>query len=120
MQERFHEIKHVVRRDVLLGLSYHDRKDGFTIYLMAEVERLEDIPGGMLTRTIPTMTFAVCEHHKGHSIDDSYNNIYQWINGQGYRLNTVEMKHFEEYPLTQDAYETDPEFKIMIPINPKE
>ena len=93
------------------------RGDGFIHYAVVEVERIEEVPEGMVTISVPALTYAACSHRKGQSIDQSYNNIYAWIKEQGYsEYNPDHLTHFEQYPMSQDPYTDDPEFMIMIPV----
>jgi predicted transcriptional regulator YdeE len=103
------------------GLSYHAHPGapGFIHYAVVEVEgsRLsESIPNELLCLEVPGMTYAKCEHRKGQSIDKSYQNIYLWIESQGFQLADAELTHFEIYRADHDPYGTDPEFAILIPI----
>ncbi|MBW8349311.1 effector binding domain-containing protein [Bacillus sp. IITD106] len=119
LKERLNEIPHIVSPDILLGLSYHATpdSDGFTHYAAVEVERVEDIPFGMVSIYVPTLSYATCEHLKGQNIKQSYNNIYSWISSEGLKENNVDhLTHFEKYPMNQDPYSTDPEFTILIPV----
>ncbi|MFD0961852.1 GyrI-like domain-containing protein [Paenibacillus chungangensis] len=116
MQERLPEIEHVLHPDKLLGLSYMNVEGGFTHYAVVEVEQVERIPAGMRIVTLPTLTYAKCEHKKGQHIDTSYSNIFAWIEEQGYKLHKGDVDHFEQYPMQQDPYDADPEFLIMIPV----
>lgn len=116
LHNRLKEIKHIVDPEKLLGLSYHVTEGGFTHYAVVEVERAEDIPDGMTMVTVPTLTYAKCEHKKGQNIETSYTNMYAWIENQGYMLHKGDLTHFEEYPMQQDPYNKDPEFVIMIPV----
>lgn len=116
MQNRFNEIKHIRNREALLGLSYLNIEGGFTHYTVVEVDQVDDLPVGMETIALPTLTYAKCEHLQGQSIDASYDNIYSWIESKGYALHEGDMSHFENYPMQQDPYTKEPEFTIMIPI----
>ncbi|GKS13442.1 hypothetical protein YDYSY3_44420 [Paenibacillus chitinolyticus] len=116
MRNRLKEIKHILNPEILLGLSYQINEGGFTHYAVVEVAKVEDIPEGMTTVTLPTLTYAKCEHQKGQKIDSSYNNMYAWIESQGYKLHKGDVTHFEEYPMHQDPYSKEPEFIIMIPV----
>lgn len=116
LQNRLKEINHILHPETLLGLSYHVTEGGFTHYAVVEVEKVEDIPEGMITIHIPTLTYAKCEHKKGQNIDATYTNIFNWIENTGYKLNKSDVTHFEEYPMHQDPYSKDPEFTVMIPI----
>jgi predicted transcriptional regulator YdeE len=116
IKNRLQEIKHVLHPDILLGLSHHIQAGRFTHYAVVEVEQAEDIPPGMLAVSFPAMTYAMCEHQRGQNIDASYTNIFAWIKQQGYELNKASITHFEEYPMAQEPYSKDPQFKIMIPV----
>ncbi|MFD0677782.1 MULTISPECIES: GyrI-like domain-containing protein [unclassified Paenibacillus] len=119
IKRRLQEIRDVLYPDILLGLSYHINEGGFTHYSVMEVESAEHIPDGMVSITVPTLTYAKCEHKKDQNIDLSYKNMYAWIASQGYQLHKGEVTHYEEYPIHQDPYVKDPEFIIMIPIENK-
>jgi predicted transcriptional regulator YdeE len=116
MQDRLHEIEHVINPKFLLGLSYHMRPDGFTHYSVVEVGEVDKIPEGMVAISVPSLTYATCQHIRGQEIERSYKNIYEWIAGMGYSLYEGDLAHYEEYPIEQDPYSTEPEFKILIPI----
>lgn len=116
MQNRLKEIENVLHPETLLGFSYHNIEGGFTHYAVVEVEKIENIPEGMLSNTLPTLTYAKCEHKKGQNIDTSYHKISAWIESHGYKVLLGDITHFEEYPMSQDPYSKDPEFVIMIPI----
>ncbi|KOP66949.1 transcriptional regulator [Bacillus sp. FJAT-18019] len=119
LQGRLSEIPHALHTDTLLGLSYHAAPggDGFIHYAVVEVERIDEVPDGMITISVPALTYATCAHRKEQSIDQSYNNIYAWIKEQGYsEYNPDHLTHFEKYPMSQDPYSDDPEFVIMIPV----
>lgn len=116
MQNRLKEIRHVIRPDTLLGLSFHNIEGGFTHYAAVEVDKVEDIPDGMIRIALPARTYAKYEHKKGQDLDASYNTIYAWIESRGYKLHEGGLTHFEEYPMRQDPYSQDPEFVIMIPV----
>ncbi|HEY4552891.1 MAG TPA: GyrI-like domain-containing protein [Bacillaceae bacterium] len=119
LQKRLKEIRNVTNPEIMLGLSYHARPDGkgFTHYAAVEVEKVDEIPPGMVSISVPTLKYALYEHRKGQGIEASYSNIYKWIANQGYQENNPDsLTHFEKYPMKQDPYSEDPEFTIMIPI----
>lgn len=119
LQERLAEIPHALHKETMLGLSYHanPNADGFIHYAVVEVERVVDIPEGMVVISVPELTYATCHHAKQHNIEQSYNNIYNWIREQGYKDAAPEgLTHFEKYPMNQDPYAENPEFVIMIPV----
>ncbi|UFJ40314.1 GyrI-like domain-containing protein [Brevibacillus humidisoli] len=118
MHRRLQEIPHVVQPDKLLGLSYHAHPGaaGFTHYAVVEVGKVEQVPAGMVHLSVPTLTYAKCEHRKGQEIIRSYQNLYTWIEQQGFSPFKGDLTHLEEYPMAQDPHTDDPEFTILIPI----
>lgn len=116
MGQRQHEVEQIVNPDILLAISNVDRPDGFTIFIASEVSAVGTVPPGMAVIQIPEKTYATCQHRKGQNINDTYNNIFEWISSQGHELDKEHLTHLEEYPAEADPYSTDPEFTIMIPI----
>lgn len=119
MHRRLNEIPNIMNDDILLGLSYHAKLGGkgFTHYAAVEVSNINYIPEKMVTISVPPLTYAQTEHNKGQSVKHSYDNLYEWIRNEGYRERNADgLTHFEQYPMKQDPYDTDPEFTIHIPL----
>lgn len=64
------------------------------------------------TGIMPLLTYAKCERKKGQKIDTSYNNMYSWIEKQGYKPHKGDVTHFEECSMHQDPYSKDPGFLL--------
>ncbi|MGJ9383080.1 GyrI-like domain-containing protein [Salipaludibacillus sp. CF4.18] len=119
MHQRLKEISHIVDSKTLLGLSYHANPGelGFTHYAVVEVKGTENIPAEMVSVSVPSLSYATCEHRKDQNIEHSYQNLYKWIEDRGLKTNnSTHLTHLEIYPLSQDPYKVDPEFTMMIPI----
>ncbi|MNR10857.1 Bacterial transcription activator, effector binding domain [compost metagenome] len=116
MHDRLHEIQHVSDPNTLLGLSYHVTESGFIHYSALQVSAVHEIPEGMVSISVPALSYARLEHRKGQNIDKSYEQIFAWIEEQGYKKAPGDLTHCEEYPIEQDPYTGDPEFNILIPI----
>ncbi len=117
LRRRVHEIVDALEPDRFFGLSYHANpaSNGFIHYAVVEVTDVEKIPSGMEIVTLPELTYATCDHEKGQAIDRSYQNIYEWIQSQGYEENPVgHLTHVELYKM--DKIEEEPEFTILIPV----
>lgn len=115
LKSKIASIPNVVNNKGLWALSHPVTATGFTFYILAEVADFPtELEEGLITHELPTLTYATCYHAKGQQISESYSNLFQWIEEQGYRLNQQEVTHLEWYPLTQD--ELDPDFDILIPI----
>lgn len=126
LKSRLQEITNAIAPDLLLGLSYHARPDadGFTHYAVVEVEQSGIVPEGMELIEVPVLTYAKCEHRKGQIVNQSYRNIYAWIENQGYEIHddAAGLTHFEIYPMAQNPYakEEELEFVMMIPLKMKD
>ncbi|MFD2615337.1 GyrI-like domain-containing protein [Paenibacillus gansuensis] len=116
VQRRLLEIKHVTDPHTLLGLSYHTDKDRFTHYAVVEVEQAEQVPESMTSVTVPEREYLTYSHPKGDSVQQSYGNLFAWMERNGYRHDQRDLTHFEKYPMSQDPYTTKPEFTILIPV----
>ncbi|MCF6136551.1 GyrI-like domain-containing protein [Pseudalkalibacillus berkeleyi] len=119
MHRRLSDIPSVVSPEILLGLSYHAKLGGkgFTHYAAVKVANINKIPDHMVSLSVPKLTYAQTEHNKGQSVKHSYDNLYEWIRNEGYQENNVDgLTHFEQYPMKQDPYDTDPEFTILVPV----
>ncbi|MBO1003334.1 GyrI-like domain-containing protein [Pseudogracilibacillus auburnensis] len=119
VKRRLHEIPHIVHPETLLGLSYLAVPDGsgFTHYSAVEVESVNQLPDGMMSISLPTLTYITYNHHKGQVIRESYNKVYDWIKRHHYEENNLnQLTPFEQYPMKQDPFDPDPEFMIMIPV----
>ncbi|RUT33396.1 AraC family transcriptional regulator [Paenibacillus zeisoli] len=116
MHERKQDIQHVSDPETLLGLSYHVTEGGFTHYSVLQVSAVHEIPEGMVSVSVPALSYARLEHRKRQDIDKSYEHIFAWIEEQGYKKAPGDLTHCEEYPVGQDPYTGDPEFNILIPI----
>jgi AraC family transcriptional regulator len=118
---RIHEIKDPVTREITFGVCYpveDQTENGEFEYIAAvEVHDFDEIPEGMVGRTVPTQKYAVFTH-KGlvEKIGDTYKCIYgMWQPKSGYDL--VKAPDFEYYnerfdPDNQEESELD----IYIPI----
>ncbi|MEW9500769.1 GyrI-like domain-containing protein [Jeotgalibacillus marinus] len=114
-KERLAEL-HLVGDEVdLIGLSYHDRPDGFTYYIGTETSEDQEIPSDMHRIIVPAHHFAVIEHN-GQQAWRSYEQLYGWVQEQGYHLNQYGLNHIEVYPMNYDPYKMSPTLLIGVPI----
>ncbi|WAA09094.1 GyrI-like domain-containing protein [Fervidibacillus albus] len=122
LQSRLGEIHDIVNEDTMLGLSYHAKrgKETFIHYAAVEVKNVSKFPNDMFFITVPPLSYATTSHKKHQKIDQSYENVYNWIKKEGY-LETYPdgLTHMEYYPMKQDPFTDNPEFEIRIPVVPK-
>lgn len=122
VSERVGELEYAVNPKLQLGLSYHLREDGFVHYSGYEVTDDQTVPEGMIEFQVPEMTYLITEHEKGQNIEQSYENIYQWIQENGYvPFQEDDVRYFDKLPIKHERYPVDrdledPYFDILIPI----
>jgi len=122
---RIGEIKHRIKEDLSQDISYGicypsddmSETGEFEYIASVEVSRLDEIPEGMVGRTIPRQKYAVFTH-KGvvDRIKETYKYIYgTWQPKSGCEL--VKAPDFEYYDERFDAeYQENSEMSIYIPI----
>jgi AraC family transcriptional regulator len=120
---RVSEIANACEPGVFYGLCSHieDSSDGSYSYVAGvEVSSLDDIPGGMVGRTIPRSTYAVFVH-KGHlaALGATWSGIYhEWLPNAGYR--PAADWAFECYDERFDAHSPLSELDVFVPIKVSE
>lgn len=122
LHQRANEIEYPSSTEEIIGLSYRKSSEGdrFRHYSLVEVEKVINIPDGMVALQVPAMKLVKATHHKDEDVASTYQNVYRWIEQQGYKAASVEYTHMEIYPFDRSAYEGTPEFTILIPIVEKE
>ncbi|QHE52799.1 GyrI-like domain-containing protein [Pontibacillus sp. HMF3514] len=122
VSDRLKELEYAVNPKLQLGLSYHLRKDGFVHYSGYEVTDDQVIPNGMIEFQVPEMTYLIAEHEKGQNIGQSYEDIYQWIQENGYvPFQEKEVEYYDKLPIKHEGYPVDreledPHFDILVPV----
>jgi len=126
MAGRVGELTHAVEPDVQLGLSYHDRPDGFTHFSVYEVTGEQVVPDGMTDIRVPALTYVAATHERGADVGATYESIAAWIESAGYTVHrepgvtysedAVPIKH-ERYPRERDP--ADRHFDILVPVVPR-
>ncbi|WP_374056833.1 GyrI-like domain-containing protein [Rossellomorea sp. FM04394] len=87
LRERVDEIQHSVDKQVQLGAFVAEDAtadlDGY--WVGVEVEKIEAIPLGMVSLTIPSQTY-VSTFYQGtnHGIRDAYRDMHEWTELNGY------------------------------------
>ncbi|MGM0827445.1 MAG: GyrI-like domain-containing protein [Bacillota bacterium] len=87
LKERVDEIQHLVNKQIQLGAFVAGDTaadlDGYWVGM--EVEKIEVIPPGMVSLTIPPQTY-VSTFYQGtnHGIRDAYRDMHEWEDMNGY------------------------------------
>ncbi|WP_251551825.1 GyrI-like domain-containing protein [Neobacillus muris] len=84
MEEREKEIAFRLEEPVLIA-PFHSRETEFTYYVTTPVEKLENIPEGMVGFTIPRKNYVHTTHiGKPEDIQSTYLQLITWMNEYGY------------------------------------
>jgi predicted transcriptional regulator YdeE len=86
MKERLYEVANQTNESVLIA-PFHSRETEFTYYVTTPVEKIEDVPEGMVGFTIPRKNY-VFATHKGRQeeVENTYLQMFNWMKEYGYEL----------------------------------
>lgn len=118
-KERLRELELANDESNLIGLSYHDRPDGFTYYIGTEAIKTQPIPADMHGIIVPSHHYAVIEHEGQHAWK-SYEKLYRWVENQGYHLHLHGFDHLDVYPMNYDPFKMSPTLTIGVPIKKRD
>ena len=99
LKERGDEIQHLINKEVQLGAFVAEDTtgdlDGYWVGM--EVEKIEVIPPGMVSFTIPPQTY-VSTFYQGtnHGIRDAYRDMHEWAEINGYARRS-DLWHVERF-----------------------
>ncbi|MFC7784116.1 GyrI-like domain-containing protein [Rossellomorea sp. GCM10028870] len=102
LKERVDEIQHLVNKQIQLGAFVAEDAtvdlDGYWVGM--EVEKIEVIPPGMVSLTIPPQAY-VSTFYQGtnHGIRDAYRDMHEWaeINGYARRRDLWHVERFYRF-----------------------
>lgn len=84
MINRLEEISYQTKEPVLIA-PFHSRETELTYYVTAPVEKIEEIPEGMVGFTIPSKNYVFATHiGSQEEVEDTYKKIYSWMGEYGY------------------------------------
>ena len=86
LKERLGEVPNQTNDSVLIA-PFHSRETEFTCYIATPVEKVENVPDGMVGFTIPRKNY-VCSSHKGslEELENTYREMLVWMEEYGYDL----------------------------------
>ncbi|PYZ92027.1 hypothetical protein CR194_17690 [Salipaludibacillus keqinensis] len=123
VKSRMTEIKGKINETEFIGVSFHDRRGGFTQYAGWEVEQGEEVPAGMARCVLPEGKYAIYKHDKNNQIKDTYTELVQIIEDKGLTpLKPEEVDLYDDLPIKIELYSLDKlldeelECEIHIPV----
>lgn len=84
MEERLGEVGNKTDEPIFIA-PFHSRETEFTYYVTKPVERIDDVPDGMVGFTIPSKNYVFTIHKgKQEEVEHTYERLYTWMKEYGY------------------------------------
>jgi AraC family transcriptional regulator len=117
MLNRLEEVSYQTKEPVLIA-PFHSRETEFTYYVTTPVEKIDEIPAGMVGFTIPSKNYVFAAHKGSHEeIENTYQQIYAWMKEYGYEQDhnalCLEVYKEEHKHLNENG---DLHFDIYLPV----
>ncbi|EKN65731.1 hypothetical protein BABA_19101 [Neobacillus bataviensis LMG 21833] len=117
MIDRLEEVSHQTKEPFLIA-PFHDRETEVTYYVTKPVEKIDEIPEGMVGFTIPSKNYVFTVHKGSHEdIEKTYQKVYVWMEEYGYErdYSALSLEIFkEEYKLPSAL--GDLHYEIYVPV----
>jgi predicted transcriptional regulator YdeE len=115
MKKRMDEVPNQTDTSILIA-PFHSRETELTYYVTTPVEKLENVPEGMVGFTIPRKNY-VCTSHKGslEEIENTYKQTLVWMQEYGYDLdnNALSLEVFKQIDFDNDG---TIQFELYLPV----
>lgn len=115
MKVRLEEVPNQTNDSILIA-PFHSRETEFTFYVTTPVEKVEDVPEGMIGFTIPRKNY-VCTSLKGsfEDLEHTYRQMLVWMQEYGYDLdeNALSLKVLNQ---GQQDSEGSMDFELYLPV----
>lgn len=115
MKDRLEEVPNQTNDSILIA-PFHRRETEFTYYLTTPVEKVENVPDGMIGFTIPRKNY-VCSSHKGRpeELENTYRKMLVWMQEYGYDLDNhaLSLKVLKENKIDNDV---SMHFELYLPV----
>lgn len=117
MENRLSEVSHQTEEPVLIA-PFHSRETEFTYYVTKPVEKIDEIPKGMVGFTIPRKNYVVGTHKgRPEEVENTYHQMFSWMDEYGYELDhhALSMEVYKEEHKQQNI-NGDLHFDIYLPV----
>jgi AraC family transcriptional regulator len=117
MEARLEEVAYQTNESVLIA-PFHSRETEITFYVTTPVERIENIPEGMVGFTIPSKNYVFATHRgRPEEIENTYLQILAWMREYGYEQDlqalSIEIYNEEDKQLNSSG---DLHYEIYLPV----
>jgi AraC family transcriptional regulator len=117
MEARLQEIAYQTNESVLIA-PFHSRETEFTYYVTTPVERIDDIPEGMVGFTIPSKNYVFATHRgRPDEVENTYHQMFEWMKEYGYEqdLQALNIEIYKEKD--RDLFASgDLHYEIYLPV----
>ncbi|WP_026672081.1 GyrI-like domain-containing protein [Alkalihalobacterium bogoriense] len=121
--KRKKEIVGKIDESIIIGVSIHDRPDGFTHFCFFETNNINHIPNEMVSVQRPASKYVQFHHPKEEDIASAYEKVAEYIKNNN--IQVVELESVPKYdllPIKQEVYNVNevlsstPSYLIEIPV----
>jgi AraC family transcriptional regulator len=117
MINRLEEVSYQTHEPVLIA-PFHSRETEITYYVTTPVDKIDEIPEGMVGFTIPSKNY-VFATHKGsqEEVKNTYKRVYSWMEEYGYEQdhNALSLEVYKEEHKHLNAH-GELHFDIYLPV----
>ncbi|MEW9051447.1 MAG: GyrI-like domain-containing protein [Neobacillus sp.] len=86
MESRLNEVSFQTGESIMVA-PLHIRETELTYYVTAPVDRIENIPEGMVGFSIPQKNYVFATHvGRLEEVENTYSRIFEWMKDYGYEL----------------------------------
>lgn len=117
------DIDYKINPHELIGVSIHNRRDGFTHYIGWETETGYKTPQGMSKFILPEADYLIYRHMQTDDITETYTKIIHEIERRGLTpLKLEDTESFDDLPIKIELHhagkilEGEPEFEVHVPV----
>jgi predicted transcriptional regulator YdeE len=117
MEARLDEVAHQTEEPVLIA-PFHSRETEFTYYVTTPVNKIDQIPEGMVGFTVPRKNYVVTTYKgRPEEVENTYLKIFDWMEEYGYEQDHQALG-LEIFPKKQKETNASEElnFDIFLPI----
>jgi AraC family transcriptional regulator len=117
MEARLEEVAYQTNESVFIA-PFHSRETEFTYYVTIPVERIDDIPEGMVGFTIPSKNYVFSTHiGRSEEVENTYKQMFCWMKEYGYEqdLQALNIEIYKE--MDKDLFASgDLHYEIYLPV----
>ncbi|MBO0961856.1 GyrI-like domain-containing protein [Neobacillus sp. MM2021_6] len=117
MMERMEEVSYQTKEPFLIA-PFHSRETEVTYYVTKPVEKIDEIPEGMVGFTIPRKNYVFTVHKGSHEdIEKTYQKLSVWMAEYGYErdYSALSLEIFKEENKLTNAI-GDLHYEIYLPV----